>query len=406
MLTADLVRARARGNELTIVRLTGKTRARALELADTLLAATRDRIGATREELREAVQSIEVPPKERKLLDGLAKLVDDECEYAESTGFDPVELRREVFLSAAQVRRELRDGADFDRQAVIESVAGAHQTTAAAIEAALFGDLRSAHLLLGIPSLDAEGLVTRYERGQIQAVLLKAVRVVVRVRCSSAGAARALFRKLKFHRLLHEIDELGEGEYEITIDGPYSLFESVTKYGLQLALVLPALEACDRFELKADVRWGKQRRALTFRHEYRRRGDDDSGVAPELPDEVRSLRDAFSTMDTAWKVEVAQRVFALPGVGLCVPDLVFRHPERQEPVYLEVLGYWSRDAVWRRVEFVESGLRERMLFAVSARLRVSEAVLDDEASAALYVYKGSISPRAIERKLDALVPRR
>ena len=48
------------------------------------------------------------------------------------------------------------------------------------------------------------------------------------------------------------------------------------------------------------------------------------------------------------------------------------------PVYLEVLGFWSREAVWRRVELVERGLPHRILFAVSKHLRVSEAALDDE----------------------------
>jgi hypothetical protein len=67
-----------------------------------------------------------------------------------------------------------------------------------------------------------------------------------------------------------------------------------------------------------------------------------------------------------------------------------------------VLGYWSREAVWRRVELVEQGLGERILFAVSSRLRVSEAVLDAESPGALYVYKGVMSARSIERKLDEL----
>jgi hypothetical protein len=45
-------------------------------------------------------------------------------------------------------------------------------------------------------------------------------------------------------------------------------------------------------------------------------------------------------------------------------------------VYLEVMGYWSRAAVWKRVELVQAGLAERVLFAVSSRLSVSEEVLD------------------------------
>jgi predicted nuclease of restriction endonuclease-like RecB superfamily len=403
MLTSDLVRARAKGQELTIVRLNGKTRERAAELAQTLLDVVLERVGSTREEVKEAISAIDVPPRERKLLDGLAKLIDDECDYAEASPGDPVELRREVFLHASQTRQSQSDGVDFDREAVLAQVASRRGWSVEQVESALFSDLRGAHQLLGVAGLSAAALVERYERAQVQAVLLKAVRVVARVHCPAAGAARSLFRKLKFHRLLHQIEELGGGDYRISIDGPYSLFESVTKYGLQLALVLPALEDCERLELEAHVRWGKGRRQLVFRHEHRRprRGESDAGDA--LADDVRALYEAFGAMDTPWTVAVARRVLALPGVGLCVPDLVFTHPKHSAPVYLEVLGYWSREAVWKRVELVESGLGEQILFAVSARLRVSEQVLDDSASAALYVYKGTLSPRSVERKLKELV---
>jgi hypothetical protein len=84
-----------------------------------------------------------------------------------------------------------------------------------------------------------------------------------------------------------------------------------------------------------------------------------------------------------------------------VPDLVFERGKR-ERVYLEVLGYWSRAAVWKRVELVQAGLAERVIFADSARLRVSEEVLGDDVPGALYVYKQAMSARAIAERLAKL----
>ncbi len=66
------------------------------------------------------------------------------------------------------------------------------------------------------------------------------------------------------------------------------------------------------------------------------------------------------------------------------------------------MGFWSRDAVFRRIELCEAGLGAAILFAVSSRLRVSEELLDDESSAGLYVYKKTMSARAIEKRLDTL----
>jgi len=43
-----------------------------------------------------------------------------------------------------------------------------------------------------------------------------------------------------------------------------------------------------------------------------------------------------------------------------------------------------------------------ILFAVSSRLHMSEAVLPDDLPGALYVYEGTMSPKHIESKLDGL----
>jgi predicted nuclease of restriction endonuclease-like RecB superfamily len=231
--------------------------------------------------------------------------------------------------------------------------------------------------------------------------LLRAVKVTVEVRCATAGALRSLFRRLKFLQLLYAVTRTGNG-YRIVIDGPFSLFDSVTKYGLQLALALPAFEACEAWRLEADVRWGKERAPLVFRMS----GDVASkGLeAPSLPDEVRALAAAFAELGTAWRVAPSLEILDLPGVGLTVPDLTFERGSgaTRERVYLEVMGYWSRDAVWKRVELVQAGLRERILFAVSARLRVSEEVLDGDLPGALYVYKRTMSARAIAERLERL----
>ena len=220
------------------------------------------------------------------------------------------------------------------------------------------------------------------------------------VRCREPYAYRALFRKLKFFRLMHRIEARADGGYRICIDGPFSLFSASTKYGLELALCLPALLSCDEYTIRAALRWGKEREALTFKLEgkgVRARGDDEP---PRLPDEVAQVQARFRALQSAWEAEVSSDILDVPGAGLCVPDLRFMNRETGEVAYLEVLGYWSRDAVWKRVELAERGLKERVVFAVSSRLRVSEEVLGDDVPAQLYVYKGTIAPKEVLRRLE------
>lgn len=396
MLTADLVNARRRSGELRVVALDRARKVRAAELAADYLAIASEHVERSRSELDEAWSTVDVQAHERRLADGIRKLVEDRCDFDADESVDAGALRRELFLAASAARR---DGT-FDRDAIVGEIARRREWSPEAVEAALYGDLRGAHLLRRIDAIAPDQLVAEYELAQAQAVLLRAVRVAVDVECASPGAYRGLFRKLKFLRLLHRIEARPEGGYRIEIDGPFSLFESVTRYGLQLALALPALRECDVFQLAAEVRWGADRSPLAFRLA----GGGAAGDAGEarLPDEVAALVEATAAIETPWRAAPARAILDLPGVGLCVPDLVFEHERTGECVYLEVMGFWSRDAVWRRVELVEAGLGERILFAVSERLRVSEQVLGDDLPGALYVYKRVMSARAVLERVERL----
>lgn len=424
MLSADHVLARRSKGELQLVKLGDDTRRRALELAAAYLEAARAAVGQTRDDLEEAwgqaaaAASDEGSTAHGRIAAGLRKLVDDDCVFDGEPDDDPVELRLALFTRAREVRAALEDDGTFDRALVLRAEAEARGLAPEELERQLYADLRGANVLREAPRATAEAVVARYELGQAQAVLLRAVRVVCLLPAPPAAAARAFFRTLKFLRLLHAITPVrdegngGRQGYRVEIDGPYSLFESVTKYGLALALIVPHLAAFDEWVLEADVRWGKERAPLVFRLRSPQASSTRSPGAvrrpsEELPDEVAALLRAFEGLSSPWKARVAHQILDLPGVGLCVPDLVFERPRHTggvHRVFLEVMGYWSRDAVWKRVELVQKGLPHRVLFAVSQRLRVSEAVLDDEAGrGALYVYKGTMSATRVAARLDALV---
>ena len=424
MLTADLVRARRRGDTLALMPLDAKARAAALELAATLLALAEAHVGKTRSELDEVMDAVIGGAADRKLAAGLAKLIWDRAELAEAVPLDPTgggptprdsasriepeALRHDVFVRARAAWAQVGEGGSFDRAAVLAAVAAERGLTADDVERGLYADLREAHVVTELASISAPRLVEAYDLAQPQAVLLRAVRVVVEVESAIPGAYRTLFRKLKFLRLLCTITPRAKAGYRIEIDGPFSLFESSTRYGLALALALPAIRELDRWSLVADVRWGTARTPLTCRLDGR--GEPDDAAGPHLADDVRALLDALCALDTPWQAAPATELLDLPGHGVCIPDLTLEHARTGERVHLEVLGYWSRDAVWKRVELVQAGLGHRIVFAVGQHLRVSEAALDAELPGALYVYKRTMSARAILERADALaavrVPRK
>lgn len=402
MLTSDLVRATARAGQLKVKLLAGAERERAKELAASYIELAAGSVGSAYHELKELWGAVELPPREIKLAAGLLKLVEDHCEFDAESAVDPRVLREALFALAAERRKALAEEERFERTALLAAAGAPHGLGADDVERVLYADLKSEHRLLKPPALNAESLVEIYDVAQLQAVLLRAVQVRAWIECASVETYRDIFKKLKFRRLLFRIEETAGGGYRIDIDGPFSLFESVTKYGLQLALMLPALLGADKLKLEADVRWGKTKSELLFTLEQKRTATTAGEAASHVNEDVTALLQAFEKLGSVWQVAPAQHILDLPGVGLCVPDLRFEHPSGAA-VFLEVMGYWSRDAVWRRVELVEKGIGASVVFAVSSRLRVSEAVLEEHPSAALYVYKGALSARSVLERLDRLL---
>jgi uncharacterized protein len=401
------VRVRRRKGRITVPPLSDDERARLLDAASHYVAAVERCHGRTQGELLAACDEHPSVATDFKLLRGLRKLLFDRCTFAPASGIEPRSARKVVFGLAAQQRRA--SAATFDATAILTDAArllagdaALPQLTATDVEAALFADLHENQRLAAFEALDAAALVRTYELAQHQAVLLRALRVVVKLRADTAGL-RSFFRRLKFRRLLYTAQREDDGAYRIEIDGPFSLFRAVTQYGLQLALMLPALDESGAWELDADVRWGSDEEPSRF-HLVGRAPTALAAAEARLPDDVALLAQRFEKLATGWKVSAACDLLDLPGVGLSIPDLVFTHEGSGRRVYLEVMGYWSRAAVWRRVELVQAGLEVPIIFAVSARLRVSEAVLDDALPGQLYVYKGVMSAAAIAERLAAHQP--
>lgn len=403
MLTVDLVGARLRAGRVEVPPLKPAEKERLLGVAQGYVAAARSAAGRTRGAFEAACDDVPCHPTDYRLVKGLRKLVRDRCTFEARDDVDPPALRRSAFTRAAAVRRALGETETFRTGPVLSAAAAELGLPAPDLRDALFADLQENHILTGFDAIGGSALVAAYETARQQAVLLRAVRVVVTLQRPDPRGLRLFFRRLKFHRLLYVATRLPDGACRIELDGPFSLFRSVTTYGLRLALLLPVLDACGPgWELDADILWGPERRPATFRLEGAPVEDAARGNE-RLPDEVVRLRDRFRQMKTPWTVDVAHALLDLPGVGLCVPDLAFTHRDDGRRVYFEVLGYWSREAVWRRVDLVNAGLPDPIVFAVSSRLRVSEEVLDGDLPGQLYVYKGVISARAVEERLDASI---
>jgi uncharacterized protein len=348
-----------------------------LEVAGRLLELFRDKEGSTRGELEEDQREAFGDDPGQLVHQGLAKLLEDRCEFEVVSGHPPEEIRAAIFRAAANHRLASTDIAEtFDRAAVLRTVADMLNITPEVIDQGLFADLKSEQRLVKFKDISPEHLLQRYNVALAQSVLLRAVQLQVTIRGEAPQRYRQLLRRVKFHRLVCEIERVGSDVQRLRLDGPLSLFSATQKYGLQLAIFLPAVLLCRDFDVKAEIRWGPQRKSKVFLitskdglvSHYA-----DTGVY--VPPELKMFVVLFHKRIADWELLEETEIYPL-GSGYWVPDFRLVHRDTGRVVLLEVLGFWRRTSAEQHLARLREHVKQPFLLAVSDQLHIDESELE------------------------------
>lgn len=183
---------------------------------------------------------------------------------------------------------------------------------------------------------------------------------------------------MKFHRLLFRVEGNMRDGYSFHIDGPLSLFSATTKYGLQVALFLPALLSCSNFRLEAELRWGPRREPRSFYLDSR------DGLVTHLqetgmyvPAELTAFVERFRQVAPHWQISEATDLIELGREAVWVPDYRAVHTETGIDAFIEVLGFWKKSHLERLTRLLPQYGPPRFVLAISDRLKVDEDTLQD-----------------------------
>jgi predicted nuclease of restriction endonuclease-like RecB superfamily len=367
MLTSDLLVARVRKG-LVQPEYCDPSAERALELAQTVIAIHEGALGLSREELEEQIDGLcSGLSTELKFVKGLAKLCSDRSEFQVDSSLEPELIRAELFARAAEARKTER----MNRSQLLAESAVHFQTSVEVLERGLYADLRANEKLIEFKPINPEGLLERYNLALAQAVLFRATNLVIEVREPDPAHYRRLFRALKFHRLLHSVQgDMAEG-YQIEIDGPMSLFQKSQQYGLRMASFLPSLILGQNWRLCAQVQWGPNGRVNRGFDLDSSRGLKSTArdVGIFVPEEIQKLKDDWP-VDSDWEMIDETEIITLSDRGVLIPDFAFRNKVHGRKVLLEVLGYWNRNSLEKRLELIESFGPKDLIVACSRDLMI------------------------------------
>jgi hypothetical protein len=396
MLTADLAMNYRRGNRI-FPRYLQSGDPRHLQTAADLTLIVEQHEGRRRAELEQALDEYIGVGTDYKILRGLIKLLTDRCEFSTAIALDPAEIRRALFSKASAHHPVLSESAR--KQIIAEAAAGLECSPEEAM-AGLYADLADNQKLIGFEKMSAEELLDRYNLAQAQALLYRCSEMQLRIEPQSPAVTRRLFAEIKTFHLIHAIKGNPATGYEVRLNGPVSLFHRSQRYGVQMAVFLPALLLYTGWRMRAEI--GTKTGAAFFELD----SDQDRLRSHYVAEDVQSsnpqlakLLEDFSQLAGEWKARLNQEVIDL-GESAFVPDLVFTR-DGGEPIYLEMLGYWTPRSLSERLkEFARPGFNNYAI-AASEEMRCSRDT-PSQLPASVIIYKKSLNARELQTRLGRL----
>ena len=408
MLTADLARARTTPAEITPLFI-DPVDDRYRKTADELIHLFVDHIGEPKGDLEHEIEQLTIADTDYKIVQGLAKLLRDESEFAVQAPVAPRKIRQRLFEQANDqypIVRQPTLGEDTQKLDVYSTVADELGISLEECYRGMYADLEANKCLVRIgtrtadryridtdessstttltgssddayeqTNLTVDWLLNRYNLALAQAVLYDATEMQIRV----WDQFNTVFSYVKLFGLMHRIYpidasgtrvasmDLADG-YEAVLDGPASLFAKSRTYGIRMANFLPALPLCDRWELDAEVLINKttsETRQFTLDGTENLTSHYSAGERFDS-DLEQTLADKWERATTEWELVREDDVFDL-GAEVMIPDFALEHPDGRRAI-LEIIGFWTPEYLASKLAKVRQIEAENVIFAVSERL--------------------------------------
>src|ERR1043165_2297171 len=249
MLTADLALSWQRGDQIKPRYINTEDEEHLREAGD-LVALFAEHEGRVRAALEESLQEYVGTGTDYKTLRGLIKLRNDRGECETSAPAEPTLIRRALFLKARAAHPVVGEEA---RAQVINDAAREFLCEPSALAESLYADLPENQKLTHFESISPAELLDLYNVAQAQALLYRSVEMRLWLEPQEPEGYREIFGAIKAYRLIHSVRGSAADGYEVRLDGPVSIFQRSQKYGIQMAVFLPALLLCKGWRMRAEI---------------------------------------------------------------------------------------------------------------------------------------------------------
>ena len=303
---------------------------------------------------------------------GLVKLVQDRFEFEDDDGAIG-DFRWQCLTKGEAFRNQ---GACETLAELREAMATAFEESSETLSERLYSDLPSFRRIVGFKEIDPNGLLQRYNTALVQGLLLKAEKLRIDAPEASLSEKRILFRTLKFHRLIAQVNHQESSlDLSFTLSGPLGIFEQGQLYGIRLANFFPHVLHLSRWKITADVVFKQRSAVLSL--------DQKSGLTSHyrrqssyVPDEYATFIKNFSKASGGqWSLKTGDDFVHLGGESYCFPDFVASNNAGLQ-VAVELFHKWHHSQLQHRLTNLRSHLYTPLILGISKQLMRSQKTSD------------------------------
>ncbi|MGB7251228.1 MAG: DUF790 family protein [Phormidesmis sp.] len=377
-----------------------------LAIAQTLIELFQAAVGKTQGELDQRLQALEGESTDYRIKRGLAHILRNSFSTFDIVSpLDPDELRDRVFTLAATqtptpaaAKQHLTTLAAQLTQELDQAVEPVH------IRQGLYADLKENRILISFDAPTAEALLHRYNLSQVQGIFYKASHVVMNLHRNDPGEYKLMFKYLKLFRLMTYIEGEADQGFTVTIDGPASLFKASTRYGVDIAKLVPAILHVTRWQLTAKLQWKNPYTKAAQEKSYSLSDTCDlvSHYPPGKPYDSmleQAFAEKWAKTKTEWQLEREVDLIPIPG-SVMIPDFRLVHPDGRTYL-LEIVGYWRPEYLRKKFYQVRQARQKNLILAISERLNLEKAGVDTTATPTKLVwFKDKLQPKAVLKILE------
>jgi uncharacterized protein len=380
MLTKDLLRYRIDDGQIRPAFLNPES-PRYRHAASDLFRIFCRHVGSSRGELEDAIENYSASRTDYRVVRGLAKVLMNYTEF-ELRRTDATTLRSAVFLRVGRnwpITRRKAAPNELDRQTILDEIAGDVGLSTTQIEEKLYADLPGQQRLIRFAAVcDPEAIIARYNLELARGLLYWAERLVIEIEDSYQD----VIRYIKLCRLMHNISRREPG-YRIELDGPLSLLHVTKRYGLKMAVFLPALPLCRTWRMEAVIVRNGERfiyslddRSGLVSH-FRRFPLFDSKLEGDFAaDFEKTFQQSSHSWVHRWSLARADAVIPVGSNEIMIPDFTLRNQKGLE-VYLEIVGFWTPEYLNKKIAKVRRANLSNLILAVSKQLALNQTAAEE-----------------------------